>query len=83
LINIVTPILALSYVVLITWYSWDNAWYSLQIGETSQSSWAEPWWPTKMVVPIGSGLLCLVLIAQLCRGITSLIQRIRIKKARY
>ncbi len=77
LLNIVGPVLALFYVVLLTWQSWDAAWYSLQIGETSQSIWREPWWPTKMMVPIGSGLLCLVLIAQLCRGAASLIQRIR------
>jgi len=77
LLNIVGPILALFYVVLLTWQSWDTAWYSLKIGEISQSSWREPWWPTKMVVPIGSGLLCLVLIAQLFRGVTSLIQRIK------
>ena len=82
LINIVTPILALFYVVALAWQSWDCAWYSLKMGEISQSAWREPWWPTKMVVPIGTGLLCLVLIAQLCRGVTSLIQRIREKKMR-
>jgi len=77
LLNIVGPILALFYVILVTWQSWDAAWYSLQIGEISQSVWREPWWPTKMVVPIGGGLLCLVLVAQLCRGVTSLVQRLR------
>jgi TRAP-type mannitol/chloroaromatic compound transport system permease small subunit len=76
LLNIVGPILALFYVVLLTWQSWDAAWYSMVIGEVSQAVWREPWWPTKMTVPIGSGLLCLVLIAQLCRGFTSLIRRI-------
>lgn len=82
LFNIVTPILALFYVVLLTWQSWGYAWYSLEMGEISQSAWREPWWPTKMVIPVGTGLLCLVLIAQLCRGVTSLIQRIREKKMR-
>ena len=80
LINIVCPMLALFYVVILTWQSWDTAWYSLQIGETSQSAWEEPLWPTKIVVPIGAGLLCLVLIAQLSRGVASLVRRI--KKAR-
>ena len=77
LLNIIGPILALFYVVILTWQSWDAAWYSMVIGEVSQSVWREPWWPTKMTVPVGAGLLCLVLIAQLCRGVTSLIQRIR------
>lgn len=76
LLNIFGPILALFYVVLLTWQSWDAAWYSMVIGEMSQSVWREPWWPTKMTVPVGAGLLCLVLVAQLGRGITSLIQRI-------
>lgn len=77
LLNIVGPVLALFYVVLLTWQSWDNAWYSLQIGETSQSAWEEPLWPTKIAVPVGAGLLCLVLLAQLSRGVALLIQRIK------
>jgi TRAP-type C4-dicarboxylate transport system permease small subunit len=77
LLDIVIPILALFYVALITWQSWDAAWYSLVIHETSQSAWREPWWPTKMAVPVGSGLLCIMLIAQLVRGVNSLIQKIR------
>lgn len=76
LLNIVGPILALFYVVILTWQSWGAAWYSMEIGEVSQSVWREPWWPTKMAVPVGAGLLCLVLIAQLCRGITKLVKRI-------
>jgi len=49
----------------------------LQIGETSQSAWEEPLWPTKMTVPVGAGLLCLVLLAQLSRGVASFIRRVR------
>jgi TRAP-type mannitol/chloroaromatic compound transport system permease small subunit len=75
--DILVPVLALFYVVLITWQSWDAAWYSLKIHEISQSVWREPRWPTKMMVPVGSGLLCLVLLAQLVRGITLLIRRMR------
>ena len=77
LLNIIGPILALFYVIIVTWQSWDAAWYSMQIGEVSQSVWREPWWPTKMTVPVGVGLLCLVLLAQLSRGVVSLIQRIK------
>jgi len=77
LLNIVGPILALFYVVIVTWQSWGAAWYSMEVGEVSQSVWREPWWPTKMAVPVGVGLLCLVLVAQLGRGITTLIQRIK------
>jgi len=80
LINIVTPVLALFYVVIVTWQSWNSALYSMSIGETSQSSWEEPLFPIKLLVPIGMALLCLVLAAQLSRGIASLIQIIMKKE---
>jgi TRAP-type mannitol/chloroaromatic compound transport system permease small subunit len=78
--DIVGPLVALFYIGIIAWQSWDATLYSFLIHETSQSSWEEPLFPTKLVVPIGMGLLCLVLLAQLSRGVTSLVQRI--KKAR-
>lgn len=71
LLDIIGPILALFYVAIVTWQSWRAGWYSLRIGEISQSVWAEPLWPMKLLVPIGFGLLCLVLVAQLCHGIIS------------
>ena len=77
LVNIVTPILALFYVGIMTWKSGDNALYSMSIGETSQSSWEEPLYPIKMMVPIGMALLCLVLASQLIHGIKSLIHLIK------
>jgi TRAP-type C4-dicarboxylate transport system permease small subunit len=69
LLDILTPLLALFYLGIMTWQSWVNAWYSLKIGERSFSVWAPPLFPIKVWVPIGVGLLCIVLIAQLCRGI--------------
>ena len=79
LIDIVTPILGLFYVVVITWKSFDNALYSMSIWETSQSSWEEPLFPVKFLVPIGMALLCLVLAAQLSQGIASLARYIKDK----
>jgi TRAP-type C4-dicarboxylate transport system permease small subunit len=75
LLEIVFPILALFYVVPLTWKSWENSWYALQVGERSYSAWAPLLGPIKVMVPIGVGLLCLVLLAQLCRGVSSLIKR--------
>ncbi len=77
LLNILVPILALVYITIMTWQSWDVAWYSFKIHELSQSSWQEPLFPLKFVVPVGSGLLWLVLLAQLIRGVNSLVQRIK------
>ncbi len=69
LTNIFVPVSALFYVVLITWQGGENAVYSFQIHETSQSVWREQLWPIKIVIPVGLGLLCLVLISQLILGI--------------
>jgi TRAP-type mannitol/chloroaromatic compound transport system permease small subunit len=57
LLNIVGPILALFYVVILTWKSWKAALYSLQIGELSMSAWRVPLFPIKFVVSIGAALL--------------------------
>ncbi len=70
--DIITPVLALVYVVIITWKSLDNAIYSLNLWETSQSVWEEPLWPTKLVIPISMFWLCLVLLAQMVRGLISI-----------
>lgn len=74
LMDIVTPLLALVFVSIITWESWDITMYSLSVGETSQSAWEEPLWPTKIVIPICMFWLCLVLIAQLVKGLKTLIK---------
>jgi TRAP-type mannitol/chloroaromatic compound transport system permease small subunit len=75
LLDIFVPILALFYVSILTWQSWNVAWYSFQIHELSQSAWQEPLFPVKFVVPVGAGLLWLILLAQLIRGVNSLAQR--------
>ena len=77
--DILTPVLGLFFVVVVTWKSWENAFYSMGIGETSQSSWEEPLFPIKFLVPIGMGLLCLVLAAQLTRGVATLARFIKEK----
>ncbi len=69
LLDIVGPLLALTYVGIITWQSWDNAMYSFGIGERSQSIWQEPLYPSKFVIPICMFWLCVVLLAQLIKGV--------------
>jgi TRAP-type C4-dicarboxylate transport system permease small subunit len=77
LLNIVVPVIALTYVVVVTWHSWNNMVYSFSVNEKSISSWREPLGPIKMIVPAGAGLLCVVLIAQLVNGISTVIRRIK------
>jgi TRAP-type C4-dicarboxylate transport system permease small subunit len=70
--NIVIPLIALFYLGLLVWKSWGDAWYSLSIAERTYSAWAPPVGPMKLFVPIGVGLLCIVLIIQLIHGLLTL-----------
>jgi TRAP-type mannitol/chloroaromatic compound transport system permease small subunit len=76
LLNIFVPIVAIFYLAPMTWQSWETAYHSLQIGEKTYTAWAPPMFPIKVWVPIGVGMLCLVLFAQLCHGIYLLKGRI-------
>jgi TRAP-type mannitol/chloroaromatic compound transport system permease small subunit len=69
LLRITFPFFALLFVVILTWKSWSNALYALRIGQVSASPWAVPLAPIKFVIPLGYGLLCLVLIGKFCHGL--------------
>jgi TRAP-type C4-dicarboxylate transport system permease small subunit len=75
LLNIIVPLIGLFYVGLLVWKSFGDAWYSLSIGDRTYSAWGPPVGPMKLFVPIGAGLLCLVLIAQLTHGLIALKKR--------
>jgi TRAP-type mannitol/chloroaromatic compound transport system permease small subunit len=71
--DIVTPVLALVFVSIIVWKSWGIFLSALHSGESSQSVWEEPLWPTKLLVPISMFWLCLTLVAQLVHGVVNLV----------
>jgi len=68
-IGTIFPILALVFCAVLTWKSLDNALYALKIGQTSQSPWAVPLAPLKLVITFGYTLLCLVLIGKFFQGV--------------
>jgi TRAP-type C4-dicarboxylate transport system permease small subunit len=80
LLNIFVPLIALFYLVLLVWRSWVDAWYSLSIAERTYSAWAPPVGPMKLLVPIGGGLLCIVLVTQLIHGLVALIKDSTVKE---
>lgn len=71
-LKIIFPFLALLFCLLLTWKSVTNALYALQIGQVSSSPWAVPLAPIKFVIPVGYGLLCLVLFGKFCQGLAQL-----------
>lgn len=72
LFEIIVPICALFVGYVLVWKGWDSTAYSYSIHETSYSSWAEPLWPVRLMIPIGYGILCLALVAQICKGFAAL-----------
>jgi TRAP-type mannitol/chloroaromatic compound transport system permease small subunit len=69
ILNIIAPIMGLFFVFILTWQGFDVAFFSLKIGEVSSSSWGEPIFPVKIMVPIGYTLLFLVLLTRIYKGL--------------
>ena len=72
LLNIVGPIVGLVFCGVLTWKTWGDAWLALQNWQVTRGTLIIPTFPIKMTVPIGAGLLCLILIAQILRYLASL-----------
>ena len=71
-LNIVGSIAGLFFSGVLMWQSWNNAIYSFHASEVSSSAWAIPLFPIKIMIPIGYGLLVLVLLIKIYLGFTSL-----------
>jgi TRAP-type mannitol/chloroaromatic compound transport system permease small subunit len=67
--RILSPLLAVFCSVMLVWKGWNAALFSLRIGELSMSSWAEPIFPVKIMIPIGYAFLLMVALMQLFQGI--------------
>jgi TRAP-type C4-dicarboxylate transport system permease small subunit len=71
LLNVIGPAIGLIFCAVLTWKTWQTAWSALQTGEITRSTWVIPTYPIRMMVPLGFGLLCLALLAQILRHIAS------------
>jgi TRAP-type C4-dicarboxylate transport system permease small subunit len=72
LLNNISPIFGLIYVGVVVWKSWEAGMYSFMIHERSQSLWGQPLYQIKFFIPVCYGLLFVVLISQLVKGIMML-----------
>ncbi len=68
IVNVIAPIMGLFFAFILTWKGLDVSLFSLKIGEVSSSSWREPLFPIKLMVPIGYTLLILVLLTRIYKG---------------
>jgi TRAP-type C4-dicarboxylate transport system permease small subunit len=71
LLNVIGPTIGLIFCAVLTWKTWETAWSALQTGEVTRGTWVIPTFPIRIIVPIGTGLLCLVLLNQILRYIAS------------
>jgi TRAP-type mannitol/chloroaromatic compound transport system permease small subunit len=67
--HILAPGLAVLCGLMLVWKGWAAAMFSLRIGELSMSSWAEPIFPVKLLVPVGYGVLLIVAFMQFFQGL--------------
>lgn len=72
ILNIIAPLMGLFFASMLTWQGFETSLFSLKIGEVSSSSWREPLFPIKLMVPIGYALLVLVILSRLYKGLASL-----------
>jgi TRAP-type C4-dicarboxylate transport system permease small subunit len=72
ILGVVTPLLALVFCVILTWKSGTDALHALRIHQVSSSPWAAPLAPIKFTIPVGYGLLCIVLLVKLVQTLAQL-----------
>jgi TRAP-type mannitol/chloroaromatic compound transport system permease small subunit len=59
LLDVLTFPFFLVFCVVILWLGWEFAERSIRMSEISQSDWAPPVWPIKLMIPVGAFLLLL------------------------
>ena len=70
--NIISPIFGITFFGIITWISFGDALRALEIGQHSLSTWPVPLFPVKLLIPIGYGFLCFILLIRLVLGLLHL-----------
>ena len=73
--RLLSPVLAALCGMVLAWKGWEAALFSLRIGERSISSWSEPLFPVKVLIPVGYGILFIVAMTQFFRGIIFFINK--------
>ena len=69
MLNIVGPIIALVFCGVLVWKTLDAALFALEISEMTSGTLVIPTFPLRIMVTIGVGFLCLILIAQILRSL--------------
>jgi TRAP-type C4-dicarboxylate transport system permease small subunit len=70
--NILSPILGITFFGITTWICFSDSFRAYTIDQRSQSAWPVPLFPIKLMIPVGYGFLCFVLLIRLARGLLRL-----------
>lgn len=71
--DIVIYLIGICWGAMVVWQGWLLAWESWQISARSSEAMAWPLFPSQVLVPIGSLLLCLVMVLKIVQRIRDLI----------
>lgn len=74
LLGVVTILCALFFFIMVTWASWEYAVRALHFGLVSEEE-GFPLFPPRLLVPVGSFVICLQLLVNLSRHISFLLGR--------
>ena len=69
--NILVPLVGLTFCIPIVWKTWEKALFAFQSGQMSGTTGILVY-PIMFTIPVGTGLLCLVLIVQIFSFLASL-----------
>ena len=70
--NIIAPIMGITFFGIITYISFGDALRALEFNHHTFSNWPVPLFPVKIVIPIGYGFFCIVLLLRLVLGLLHL-----------
>jgi TRAP-type mannitol/chloroaromatic compound transport system permease small subunit len=69
IVDACTFIFTFIFIVVLLWKSWDLAWESLLWNEMSETAWRVPYYPVRLLLPIGAFLVLLQLISKFIKDI--------------
>lgn len=73
IMDLITSIFILIFLGVLIWKGWEVAWRSFLLGERTESGWAPPIWPIRMLIPIGAFIMLLQGVANILRQTISVL----------
>jgi TRAP-type mannitol/chloroaromatic compound transport system permease small subunit len=69
IMDLCTFFFAFAYTAVLLWTSWNSAWDSVLWQEHSETAWRVPYYPFRLMLPIGAFLLLMQLISRFIKDL--------------